>query len=240
MHCWDLLELDGVDGEDGPVMRLLRHLEERGCSQDANPPVQTWRLALPDSWEAFLAMVSKGHRKKLRRADRELFATGRAVLRAVETCAQLEPALDTLIDLHQKRRQLLGEPGCFASIQFTNFHRDVARRLLLEGQLQMLLLDLDGKTAAVEYQIVGAGTTYIYQAGIDPQRLDEEPGHLITAATLKRAIQRGNRAVDFLRGDEPYKSHFRAEPRPRDGACASCPTARSRGSATICGRPVGA
>ncbi len=177
--------------------------------------MQTWRLALPESWEEFLGMVSKGHRKKLRRAERELFETGRAVLRTVETCEQLEPAMDTLIDLHQKRRQLLGEPGCFASPQFTSFHREITRQLLLAGQLQMLLLELDGRTVAVEYQIVSQGTTYIYQAGIDPQRLDEEPGHLVTAATLKRAIEQGGRAVDFLRGDEPYKSHFRAVPRPQ-------------------------
>jgi CelD/BcsL family acetyltransferase involved in cellulose biosynthesis len=214
-HCWDLLEIDGVDAEDGSVTRLLRHLEERGCSQHPNSPMQTWRLALPETWQEFLGMVSKAHRKKLRRVDCDMFATGRAVVRTVETCEQLEPAMDTFIDLHQRRRQQLGEPGCFASPQFTAFHREVARRLLLNGQLQIALLELDGRTAAVEYQIVGQGTTYIYQSGIDPQRLDEEPGHLMTAAVLKRAIEQGGRAVDFLRGDEPYKAHFRAVPRPQ-------------------------
>ncbi len=212
-HCWDLLEIDGVDGEDATVGRLLRQLGERGCSQHENSPVQTWRLALPNSWEDFLGMVSKGHRKKLRRADRDLFATGRAVMRTVENCEQLGPAWDTLVDLHQKRRQMLGEPGCFASEKFGAFHRDVARQLLLAGQLQFQLLELDGRTAAVEYQVLSQGITYVYQAGIDTERLDEEPGHLITAATIKRAIEQGGRAVDFLRGDEPYKPHFRAEPR---------------------------
>ena len=31
---------------------------------------------------------------------------------------------------------------------------------------------------------------------------------------MKRAIEQGGRAIDFLRGDEPYKAHFRAQPRP--------------------------
>ena len=66
--------------------------------------------------------------------------TSRAVLRTVENCGQLDPAMDVLIDLHQKRRQMLGEPGCFASPRFTAFHREVARRLLLAGQLQFQLL----------------------------------------------------------------------------------------------------
>ena len=66
-HCWDLFEIDGVDGEDTVVGRLLRHLGERGGTQHANAAVQSWRLELPRTWEEFLAMVSKGHRKKLRK-----------------------------------------------------------------------------------------------------------------------------------------------------------------------------
>ncbi len=211
---WDLLEVDGVDAEDSTVMRLLRQLEQRGCSQHENSSSRTWRLALPKTWEEFLGLVSKGHRKKLRRADRELFEPGRAVLRTVEDCEQIGPALDVLIDLHQKRRQMLGELGCFASPQFTAFHQEVSRRLLSAGQLQLHLLELDGRTVAAEYQLASQGVTYVYQAGIDPQRLGDEPGHLITAATVKRAIEQGGRAVDFLRGDEPYKAHFRALARP--------------------------
>jgi hypothetical protein len=213
-HYWDLLEVDGVDADDANVTRLLRHLCERGCSQHENSPVRTWRLALPKTWEEFLGMVSKGHRKKLRRADRDLFATGRVVMRTVENCEQLDPAMDVLIDLHQKRRQMLGEPGCFASSRFTAFHSEVARRLLLAGQLQLQLLEIDGRVAAAEYQLASQGITYVYQSGIDPLRLADEPGHLITAATVKRAIEQGGLAVDFLRGDEPYKAHFRAAGRP--------------------------
>jgi CelD/BcsL family acetyltransferase involved in cellulose biosynthesis len=213
-HCWDLMEVDGVDAEDSSGTRLLRQLSERGCTQHENRPVRAWRLALPKSWEEFLGLVSKGHRKKLRRADRELFQTGRAVLRTVEDCGQLGPAMDLLIDLHQKRRLMLGEPGCFASPRFTAFHRDVTRSLLLAGQLQLHLLELDGQAVAAEYQMTSQGVTYVYQAGIDPARMAEEPGHLITAATVKRAIEKGEQAVDFLRGDEPYKAHFRALPRP--------------------------
>ena len=213
-HGWDLFEIDGVDAEDPAICRLLRQLGERGCTRHENSPQCTWRLTLPSSWEEFLGMVSKGHRKKLHRAEREFFATGRAAMRRVENCQQLPPAMDALIDLHQKRRQHMGEPGCFASPRFTAFHREVARELLLAGQLQLQLLELDGQIVAAEYQMASQGVTYVYQAGIDPTRLAEEPGHLITAATVKRAIDQGGRVVDFLRGNEPYKAHFRAVPRP--------------------------
>lgn len=212
-HAWDVLEIDGIAADDPAIGRFLERLADRGCSRHENTPVRCWRLALPPSWEEYLAMVSKGHRRKLRRADRDWFATGRAVLRTVEKPSQFDAIWDVFVELHQKRRRTLGEPGCFASPQFTAFHRDAARALLATGQLQFLWLALDGRTVAVEYQLASGGITYVYQMGIDTEKLDDEPGHLINAAAIKRAIEQGGRAVDFLRGDEPYKPHFRAEPR---------------------------
>ena len=44
--------------------------------------------------------------------------------------------------------------------------------------------------------------------------LNHQPGHLSNLATIRRAIERGDRAVDFLRGDEPYKAHWGAVSRP--------------------------
>ena len=38
-------------------------------------------------------------------------------------------------------------------------------------------------------------------------------GRLSHLATIRRAIERGDAAFDFLRGDEPYKAHLRAVPR---------------------------
>jgi CelD/BcsL family acetyltransferase involved in cellulose biosynthesis len=54
---------------------------------------------------------------------------------------------------------------------------------------------------------------FAYQAGVNPDMVDDEPGRAITVALIRQAIADGLTAIDFLRGDEPYKAHFRAEPR---------------------------
>jgi CelD/BcsL family acetyltransferase involved in cellulose biosynthesis len=108
----------------------------------------------------------------------------------------------------------LGEPGCFSSRNFHDFHRAAAQRLLGRGQLRLSWLELDGAPAAAEYHLAGGGTTYAYQGGVDPARLDEEPGRLSSILCLRAAIDEGQRVFDFLRGDEPYKAHWRATPRP--------------------------
>ena len=214
-HCWDLVEVDGVDAGDATSTRLLRQLGERGCTQHENAPLQTWRLALPKTWEEFLSQVSKGHRKKLRRADRELFQTGRAVMRTVENCQQTRAGHGSA---HRPAPEAAAVAGRARLLCFAAVHRISPRRgpAAADGRSIAVAAPgaLDGQTVAVEYQMLSQGVTYIYQAGIDPLHMADEPGHLITAATVKRAIEQGGLAVDFLRGDEPYKAHFRAVARP--------------------------
>jgi CelD/BcsL family acetyltransferase involved in cellulose biosynthesis len=89
----------------------------------------------------------------------------------------------------------------------------MAQRMLERGQLRMSWLSLDGTPAAAEYHFADNKATYAYQGGVDPDRLNDEPGRLSTILCLRRAIDEGHKRFDFLRGDEPYKAHWRAEPR---------------------------
>ena len=211
---WDLLEWTGVDAGE-PVMKCLaENLAIRGNTVHTRPGPNCWRLELPTRWEDYLARLSRNRRKKIRQTQRRMLETGRAVLHSVERISQVPRAMDILIELHQRRRHGLGEPGCFASPRFDAFHREVMPELLRSGQLRLWQLELDGCPAAAEYQVAGGGVIYAYQSGVDPEALDHQPGLLLTMVTLRGAIEGGYRAFDFLRGDEPYKASFRAAPRP--------------------------
>jgi CelD/BcsL family acetyltransferase involved in cellulose biosynthesis len=211
---WDVLVIEGVDAQDRPTGELVRRLADRGCLVHSRPGMNCWRIDLPPTWEQYLATLSKSHRKQIRRLERSVLEPGRAVLHAVERLDQLPEAIEVLIALHQRRRRWLGQGGCFASPRFTAFHSEVMPKLLSAGHLRLSWLELDGRPAAAEYQLAGNGVLYAYQGGVDPDVLQEEPGRLIMQATLRRAVEEGCRALDFLRGDEPYKAHFRASPRP--------------------------
>jgi len=210
---WDLLELTDFDAEDRPVDQLIHHLAERNHAIHRQTGPNCWRIELPTTWEAYLATLSKNRRKLLRRLQRNMLDTGRAVLHYVERAEDLAASIELLIGLHQQRRRSLGEPGCFASPRFAAFHREVMPLLFRQGRLQLVWLELDGRPVAAEYHLVGDGVIYAYQSGVDPETLDRQPGNILTLAALRRAIEMGYRAFDFLRGDEPYKAHFRARPR---------------------------
>jgi CelD/BcsL family acetyltransferase involved in cellulose biosynthesis len=211
---WDLIELTELEANDATVCAFADAMSSRGCTVDWRPGASCWRAQLPTSQDEYFRTLSKSHRKQVRRMERRVFETNRARLHTVVTEAELARALNLLVSLHQQRQRSLGRLGCFASAQFSNFHTEATRRLLRRGRLRLHWLELDGRPVAVDYHLAGDVGIFVYQGGMDPTALEESPGQLITLATLKLAIEQGFRFFDFLRGDEAYKAHWRAAPRP--------------------------
>jgi CelD/BcsL family acetyltransferase involved in cellulose biosynthesis len=209
---WDLLDFTAVEARDVATNTLVDRLALANASVTRLDADRCWAIELPSTWDEFLAMQSKSHRKQLRQMDARVLQSDRAQWKVIESPRDFADAWSTLVDLHQRRRLSLGEPGCFASRAWAAFHWDVAQQLLTEQRLRLSVLQLDGRPIAAEYHIAGADATYAYQGGLDPDRLHDEPGQLSTICAIKRAIDEGHRRFDFLRGDEPYKAHWRAAP----------------------------
>ncbi|MGI9427423.1 MAG: GNAT family N-acetyltransferase [Bythopirellula sp.] len=209
---WDTTDFTAIGSECRGLNQLADALAAIDCHVVRSPNESCWSISLPEDWEQFLAMQSKSHRKQLRRLEKRVLNTDQAVWHLVEEPAQFEVAWPILVDLHQRRRISLGEPGRFASQQWASFHRELARQLLDEGKLRLSWLEIAGQPVAAEYHCAGQDTTWAYQGGVDPNRIDEEPGRMSMIRTFQHAIAEGHRHFDLLRGDEPYKAHWRAEP----------------------------
>jgi CelD/BcsL family acetyltransferase involved in cellulose biosynthesis len=175
---------------------------------------QGWRTELPATWDEYLTRLSKTRRDTCRLQWRKYVNSGRARLRRAESAADISTAFDILVELHQKRREMLNQPGCFASASFTAFHRELAERLLAAGRLRLSWLELDEKPIAVEYSFTGGDTIYYYQGGFDPSVAQLGPGWLMSAMSMQAGIAEGYRWFDFCRGDEPYKAAWNASPCP--------------------------
>jgi CelD/BcsL family acetyltransferase involved in cellulose biosynthesis len=209
---WDLLDLSGVDGTDSTIQHFLESLRRRQAIVHVRPGTNCWRLDLPGTWEEYLAMLSKCQRKRVRRLERAYFESGRATVRFVETTADLDHGFDILTRLHRLRWQSRGEPGVFQSPSFVAFHRQIASQFCEQKRLRISWTELDGQPVAAEYQFTGNGTIYAYQSGMDPATAEDQPGNLSMIGIIRSALAQGYRSIDLLRGDEPYKAHWRAEP----------------------------
>ena len=165
---WDLLDTDAVDAEDAVMASLVDHLSAYGCTVHRRPGMNCWRLELTTDWDQYLASLGRHLRGDLRRLGRDMFDTGRVVLRSPAGLDDLPRAMEILVDLHQRRWTAVGEPGCFASERFNAFFRDVVPAMHRLGQLQFHWLELDGKPIAARYELIVDGVVYAYQSGVDP------------------------------------------------------------------------
>jgi len=209
---WDWMDLKSVDASDTAVANVLRRLSNEGYPVFRQPAEACWIIDLPASWDDYLAKFSKSHRRRVRKLEREVLSTERVRWHRVETEADFEIGWRLLVELHQRRWRSLGQPGCFASKAFHDFHNEIARRLLSRGQLHLTWLELDSQPVAAEYHIADATTYYVYQGGMEPARSQDRPGQLAMILSLRRAFQDGLHRFDFLRGNEQYKANWRSVP----------------------------
>jgi len=212
--AFDAIEFEAVTRDDESIDALTQRLSTAGLSSTIRPTVSSWRIELPDTWDDYLKALSKSRRERVRQLWRRQFDDGRASVRWVERESELDGAMAILVELHQRRRQGMGDPGFFANATAQPFLREVAGRFLAENRLRLQIVELEGKPVAAEFDLVGDDSVYYFQSGVDPELLNERPGWLGNMAAIRRAIDEGSRYFDFLRGDEPYKQHWRAEPVP--------------------------
>ena len=169
-------------------------------------------LALPDTWEAYLAALSGKQRheltRKMRRLEREV---PEARVLGLATRAEVEARFDDFLVLH--RRSRVGKAR-FMDERMEAFFRRVATALADQGGLRLWLLDAPGGPLAAFLCLEWDGTVGLYNSGFDPARAALSPGVVLLAHIIRDAIARGMRRFNFLRGEERYKYEF--GPTPED------------------------
>jgi CelD/BcsL family acetyltransferase involved in cellulose biosynthesis len=170
-------------------------------------------LELPSNPSELLAKFSKRQRANLRNARSRLErAGGGSIERA--NADTLPEFLDDLFRLHTLRWRERGEPGVLHDEPLRAFHRMAAPKLLELGMLRIYRLRVEADSAAVSYALVDGETVYCYLQGFNPRFAFVSPGTLLMYSVIEDAVCSGMHNFDFLRGQEAYKQHWRAESRP--------------------------
>jgi CelD/BcsL family acetyltransferase involved in cellulose biosynthesis len=155
--------------------------------------------------------LTKSRRRKFRNILNAYVDSGRAVLRIANDQQSFEKLYLTLVDHHQRRRAFLGDEGCHASRSFSGFLRDVTESFWASDGALLACVDVDGKAAGCSLGFVSRGIHYIYQTGMDPQQQEHQTGWLLNLLHIEYAMRNRIEAIDFMRGDEPYKARFGSE-----------------------------
>ncbi|HZS32178.1 MAG TPA: GNAT family N-acetyltransferase [Methylomirabilota bacterium] len=165
-------------------------------------------IALPGSWDQYLATLSGKDRHELRRKLRRA-AAGRPRIEAGRTPAEVGRLMDPFLALH--RRSKVGKAR-FMDARMEGFFREVSTVLAAAGIAVVWVLWLEARPAAALVCLEYGGSVGVYNSGFDPDARAMSPGVVLIARTIEDAIARRFQRYDFLRGEEVYKYGFGATP----------------------------
>ena len=227
---WDQIVFNDVL-EDSLVLTAFRRiLVSAGMPVNLEPVGIRYSVALPRTWQEYLARLDEGAAKRLPYKRRKFERAGRVEYKRIAEPEELDQAFDELIRLHTKRWKARGRDGVFANPRFTAYHRRLARTLLPQGMLNLGLLSLDGVNIAAHYNLRHAGTEYFYQGGADVELASKySPGVIAHVYAIEAAILDGLNRYDFMKGGtDSYKTEFGCEEGPMHDMQVFAGTVRGR------------
>jgi len=203
---WEIAILSNLTPGAPNAVRLAAALARAGCAIRWNAGYRCPYLELPSTWEAYLSSVSANRRQVLRRRERNLERDHVVALTDYDSDRFVD-GWRHLVALHEQR-WATGGGGTFSDPRVERLHRAFAEELARRGQLWLTTLDLDGAPAAAWYGFADRETVYFYQSGRDTRWEDKSVGVALMVKMIRRAIERGYRRFDFLRGNEAYKREW--------------------------------
>lgn len=207
------VELEGLDCGTAWYASFRRQMELRQYTIRENAIDAAYRISIPETFEHLLSRFGKSFTRKIKNI-RKRYQAGELQFHRTSGSAELEMMFDDLERLHQLRRRTLGQPGVFARSGFSCFLRDAAAQLAERGQAEIQWCVLGGKIIAIQLVFLHDSTHSIYLTGMDPKHIDDQPGFSMVTGSIQDAIERKATCYDFLRGAEPYKQLWKAEPYP--------------------------
>ncbi len=196
------LDLHSIS-EDSPTLAILPGLaRDNGYSVNVAEEDVAPRIELPDTWDDYLAGLSKKDRHELRRKLRRLEAHGNWRWYCVSDPSEATGFMDTFLDLMRRSDPAKDE---FLTDEREVFFRRLVKVTATEGFLRLFVMEMDDSPVAASLCFDYDGARMLYNSGHDPEYRYYSVGLLLHSLCLRDALESGYRYFDFLRGDEPYK-----------------------------------
>ena len=200
---WGELDLWGLMDSSPTRGKLATLARESGYEVEEEKEAVAPRLALPGTWDDYLASLNKKDRHELRRKIRRCFESGAEVtLEVLSEQAEVVAAMDDFLELHTRSRQ---DKTDFMTPEMETFFRRMASTMSAAGLIRLFMLRVNTRPAAAVLCFDAGSYLYLYNSGYDPEFSNLSVGLVSKALALRWAIENGMSGIDFLRGDEPYK-----------------------------------
>jgi CelD/BcsL family acetyltransferase involved in cellulose biosynthesis len=207
---WHVMILGNVAADAPGVGQLANALRRSGLSVRRTPTEPCPYLDLPASWDSYLARLSSSRRETIRRKERRLRREHKVSVTDYVP-ERLDDGWRVLQALHARRWD---GGGVLADSRLDHLLRRFTSELAMRDEVWLTTLDVDDVPVAAWYGFAWNDTVYFYQSGRDPRWEPASVGLVLMSLMIRRAIDRGYRRFDFLRGREAYKLTWTSTERP--------------------------
>ena len=196
---WRALLWDDLRTDEAIWTALVDVMRERGWFASWDPRASIAWLPI-DRFRETLTHLSKGTRKKFRRAWRDLQSHGRVALRVVTPHHDATVArwVEQAIDIEHHKSQREGWTS-IRTAGLAPFFTDQARLVSAHGEFLLSLLEVDDRPVAFEYGWLAKRTYHSLKIGYIPDFARTAPGHLLMWKLGEHLARRGDvERVDCL------------------------------------------
>ena len=207
---WELLDMRSLPGESATLQYLPALFKERGYMVSLEQEDVAPRLALPATWEEYLAGLRKKDRHELQRKFRRMDKAG-SYRHVHAEGGNLDEAMTEFFVLMRDSNH---EKSAFMTPEREQFFREVVKEMAAAGFLSLSFLEMEGQPVAAVICFDYTNGRLLYNSGYNSAYSALSVGLLLKALCVQEAIERGMSYFDFLRGTEPYKYHLGAQDVP--------------------------
>ena len=202
---WEALDFYNLM-DDSPTLDILRNSAERiglAFSEEILQPAP--RIALPDSWETYLAGLKKKQRHEIRRKLRRAEAAPEGIRWYF---VEDEFALDAEMEAFMQLMAYSPVKDEFLTRVMRTQMKSAVHAAFRAGWLQLAFLEIGGQKAAAYLNFDYANRIWVYNSGLNFDLRHYSPGWVLLSYLIQWAIENGRTTYDFMRGDEDYKYRF--------------------------------
>ncbi|MFZ1721647.1 MAG: GNAT family N-acetyltransferase [Microgenomates group bacterium] len=167
-------------------------------------------VTLPQSWDEYLANLDRKQRHEIRRKFRKIEEESTHEFKLISESSQMPEASELFIQLHGESSV---EKARFWDQKHKNFFKHFLQVASEKNWVRLFFLYLENRAVSTMLIFDFNNQYFLYNSGyLSDQYQSLSTGSVLTAFTIKHAIERHKTHYDFLRGDEAYKFKFGAEP----------------------------
>jgi CelD/BcsL family acetyltransferase involved in cellulose biosynthesis len=161
------------------------------------------------------SLLSKRRRSDMRRARRKAEELGEVTTEAISPKPdEVEPLLGRAFEVEARGWKGRSGTALAHDARRADFYRNYATAAAANGSLRLLLMRIEEKEIAFQLGIDAGGSFWMLKIGYDEEYGRASPGQLLMLESIRSAIERGLRGIEFLGSEAPWTQMWTKETRP--------------------------